>query len=274
MAWRELDAGGFFLTANPANSFFYLITGMHGLHIVGGLVGLGRTTRKSLGRRQRRRPASLSVELCAMYWHFLLFVWLAVVRSSGRLGRRFHRYLPPVADLGRDRADGRDDSVACRQTAPRPDGLQGIAADWSSDQRAFKNVSWGKAMMWIFLLSRHLHLRLLPAVLHDGAHVDAGAVAQSERGVQPAYRRGKRSAAPDRHHDFRPYLEQRHDGARRQLRLPPRSPQGRALPAADGRARRDLRRHAGVRVDEADLGRRAALGQSVGRGRSSARPSS
>jgi cytochrome c oxidase subunit 3 len=35
----------------------------------------------------------------------------------------------------------------------RPAGLRGIAADWSSDQRAFKNVSWGKAMMWIFLLS-------------------------------------------------------------------------------------------------------------------------
>jgi cytochrome c oxidase subunit III len=37
--------------------------------------------------------------------------------------------------------------------ARRPEGLQGIVADWSSDQRAFKNVSWGKAMMWIFLLS-------------------------------------------------------------------------------------------------------------------------
>src|SRR5271167_1409607 len=37
--------------------------------------------------------------------------------------------------------------------ATRPTGWQGIAADWSSDQRAFKNVSWGKAMMWIFLLS-------------------------------------------------------------------------------------------------------------------------
>jgi cytochrome c oxidase subunit 3 len=35
----------------------------------------------------------------------------------------------------------------------RPNGLRGIASDWSSDQRAFKNVSWGKAMMWIFLLS-------------------------------------------------------------------------------------------------------------------------
>src|SRR5712664_1623905 len=36
---------------------------------------------------------------------------------------------------------------------PLPQGLQGIVADWSSDQRAFKNVPWGKAMMWIFLLS-------------------------------------------------------------------------------------------------------------------------
>ncbi len=34
-----------------------------------------------------------------------------------------------------------------------PDGLQGVVTDWSSDQRAFKNVPWGKAMMWIFLLS-------------------------------------------------------------------------------------------------------------------------
>jgi cytochrome c oxidase subunit 3 len=35
----------------------------------------------------------------------------------------------------------------------RPTGLRGVAADLSSDQRAFKNVSWGKAMMWIFILS-------------------------------------------------------------------------------------------------------------------------
>jgi cytochrome c oxidase subunit 3 len=34
-----------------------------------------------------------------------------------------------------------------------PGGMQGVVADWSSDQRAFKNVPWGKAMMWIFLLS-------------------------------------------------------------------------------------------------------------------------
>jgi cytochrome c oxidase subunit 3 len=45
---------------------------------------------------------------------------------------------------------------ALRRTGPaptRPDGWKGVAADWASDQRAFKDVSWGKAMMWIFLLS-------------------------------------------------------------------------------------------------------------------------
>ena len=39
------------------------------------------------------------------------------------------------------------------ESLPMPGGLQGVVADWSSDQRAFKNVPWGKAMMWIFLLS-------------------------------------------------------------------------------------------------------------------------
>ena len=39
------------------------------------------------------------------------------------------------------------------QSPALPEGVQGIVSDWSSDQRAFKNVPWGKAMMWIFLLS-------------------------------------------------------------------------------------------------------------------------
>ena len=77
MAWRDLTADGYFLASNPANSFFYLITGMHGLHIVGGLVGLGRTT-TSAWNGARPERLRLSVELCAMYWHFLLFIWLAI----------------------------------------------------------------------------------------------------------------------------------------------------------------------------------------------------
>src|SRR5260370_41769053 len=47
-----------------------------------------------------------------------------------------------------------DAALANTGGAPaRPARWRGIAGDWSSDQRAFKNVSWGKAMMWIFLLS-------------------------------------------------------------------------------------------------------------------------
>ena len=40
-----------------------------------------------------------------------------------------------------------------RRSIAMVEGLQGVVADWSSDQRAFKRVPWGKAMMWIFLLS-------------------------------------------------------------------------------------------------------------------------
>lgn len=39
------------------------------------------------------------------------------------------------------------------ESAELAPGMKGLAADWGSDQRAFKNVPWGKAMMWIFLLS-------------------------------------------------------------------------------------------------------------------------
>jgi cytochrome c oxidase subunit 3 len=43
--------------------------------------------------------------------------------------------------------------AAMAETAPLLDGTPGVIADWSSDQRAFKKTPWGKAMMWIFLLS-------------------------------------------------------------------------------------------------------------------------
>ncbi|RUM97466.1 cytochrome-c oxidase [Pseudaminobacter arsenicus] len=77
VVWRQLVAEGYFLSSNPANSFFYLITAMHGLHILGGLVALGRTTAIAWRPEQRDR-LTLSVELCAIYWHFLLLVWLAI----------------------------------------------------------------------------------------------------------------------------------------------------------------------------------------------------
>jgi len=78
LVWRELSTAGYFLASNPANSFFYLITALHGLHLMGGLVALGRTTAK-VWRRVAMTEVRLSVELCAIYWHFLVLVWLILL---------------------------------------------------------------------------------------------------------------------------------------------------------------------------------------------------
>jgi cytochrome c oxidase subunit 3 len=77
LAWRQLTQAGYFLTSNPANSFFYLLTGVHGLHVLGGLAALGRTIARSWPG-VATEPVRLGVELCAIYWHFLLLVWLVV----------------------------------------------------------------------------------------------------------------------------------------------------------------------------------------------------
>ena len=77
LAWRQLDAAGYFVAANPANAFFYLLTAVHGLHVLGGLVALARATAKVWDGGDPDR-VRLSVELCAVYWHFLLLVWLVL----------------------------------------------------------------------------------------------------------------------------------------------------------------------------------------------------
>jgi cytochrome c oxidase subunit 3 len=75
LAWRQLNAAGYGLASNPANTFFYLLTGMHGLHLLGGLVALARTG-AAAWRPTTTQDLRLNVDLCAMYWHFLLLVWL------------------------------------------------------------------------------------------------------------------------------------------------------------------------------------------------------
>lgn len=77
LAWRQLTASGYFMTANPANAFFYLITALHGLHMLGGLWVWARTTLKAYGGVEPGR-ISLSVELCTIYWHYLLLIWLGL----------------------------------------------------------------------------------------------------------------------------------------------------------------------------------------------------
>lgn len=75
--WRQLEDAGCGLTATTMSAFFYLITALHGLHLLGGLAVWGRTTAKVLAG-SRAAEVRQSVELCAIYWHFLLVVWLVM----------------------------------------------------------------------------------------------------------------------------------------------------------------------------------------------------
>jgi cytochrome c oxidase subunit 3 len=76
-AWQQLNASGYFVAANPANAFFYLLTALHGLHLLGGLWVWGRTTSRVL-RGVEVDKVRLSVELCTVYWHYLFLVWLVL----------------------------------------------------------------------------------------------------------------------------------------------------------------------------------------------------
>ena len=69
---------GYYATTNVANAFFYLFTTLHGLHLVGGLYFWGRTTSKFLRKNSKTEDVKHSIELCAIYWHFLLAVWLVL----------------------------------------------------------------------------------------------------------------------------------------------------------------------------------------------------
>ncbi len=75
LAWQQLVEAGYYANTNPANAFFYLITGTHALHLLGGLVAWGRTTIKLLSGSEIASIRT-SVELCAVYWHFLLIIWV------------------------------------------------------------------------------------------------------------------------------------------------------------------------------------------------------
>jgi cytochrome c oxidase subunit III len=77
VAWQQLNAEGYFLATNPANAFFYLLTGLHGLHLLGGLVALALTADK-VWQGVELGQVRLSVRLCAIYWHFLLLLWLVL----------------------------------------------------------------------------------------------------------------------------------------------------------------------------------------------------
>lgn len=73
-AWGILRDSGLYAVQSPAAAFFMLLTGIHALHLLGGLLVWARATARAWQGMEVER-IRLSVELCTTYWHFLLLVW-------------------------------------------------------------------------------------------------------------------------------------------------------------------------------------------------------
>lgn len=73
--WRHLQSMGYYVNTNPANSYFYLLTAIHGLHILGGLMVLVNVVFRGWYDGAMTRLSG-PLALCTHYWHFLLAVWL------------------------------------------------------------------------------------------------------------------------------------------------------------------------------------------------------
>jgi cytochrome c oxidase subunit III len=78
IAWHQLRVSGYVMTSGPASAFFYVLTALHGLHLLGGLGVWFKTMTRMRTRAVELIDVRLSIELCTVYWHFLLLVWLAM----------------------------------------------------------------------------------------------------------------------------------------------------------------------------------------------------
>jgi cytochrome c oxidase subunit 3 len=78
VAWQQLQNSGQFITSNPSNAFFYFLTGAHAVHILGGLYVWARATLNVVLGKGDAERIRRSIELCTIYWHFLLVVWLVL----------------------------------------------------------------------------------------------------------------------------------------------------------------------------------------------------
>lgn len=57
---------------------FYMVTALHALHVIGGLIPLGIVTAKA-GRQEYSSSRWEGLKLCAQYWDFLAIVWLVIL---------------------------------------------------------------------------------------------------------------------------------------------------------------------------------------------------
>ena len=75
LVWQHYVNLGHYASTNPANAFFYLLTALHGVHVLGGLFFWARATTKLFTKNYNVLKVRQAIELCAIYWHFLLIVW-------------------------------------------------------------------------------------------------------------------------------------------------------------------------------------------------------
>ena len=79
LVWQQLIANGFYVSTNPSNAYFYVFTALHGLHLLGGLVYWYLTIKKVwISSDIVVSKVKHTVDLCAIYWHFLLAVWVVL----------------------------------------------------------------------------------------------------------------------------------------------------------------------------------------------------
>lgn len=74
VAWRQLVAQGIYLASNQASSFFYIFTGAHGLHLVGGVAALLYVAFRNFGKALVTQ--STAAEITSYYWHFMDALWI------------------------------------------------------------------------------------------------------------------------------------------------------------------------------------------------------
>jgi cytochrome c oxidase subunit 3 len=74
LAWRDLAAQGLYLATGPSSAFFYVLTAVHALHLVGGVVALGYVWVRLLRTAATSLPSALGAAV--LYWHFVGVLWL------------------------------------------------------------------------------------------------------------------------------------------------------------------------------------------------------
>ena len=78
LVWQYFVNLGQYASTNPANAFFYVLTALHGLHVLGGLYFWAKITTQLIKKNYNISKVKHAIELCAIYWHFLLIVWLVL----------------------------------------------------------------------------------------------------------------------------------------------------------------------------------------------------